>query len=389
MKLPLLVALLLCPSIVFAQSEKAAFDELDKEDAVTPTGDVETVRASLDAQYADLLKRIDAQREELRGRVRQRWDSFDESSSKKWVDYGADADSVSKVDFEKGQVQVEVLVPVEEVTGGKKKGAASQLNAKETAKLRQLAQDKLTRQTAKALSEKDAKSGAVLKDQIKAPDGKAVTAETAPRFVKETLAPQMKVQEKPVIAEDGKPRLKVTVTIPLVPEHLLVRARVHKAQIDAAAQRYGLDPALVFAVIYTESEFNPRARSAAPAFGLMQLMPKTAAREAYRYLYKEDKILDPDYLYDPDHNILLGATYLHMLQTAHYAKIKDPANQRSLMIAAYNCGPGCVHKSVLAGRDVNALDNAALLAVIQKTVPQETKAYVPRVTGRMAAYGRL
>jgi membrane-bound lytic murein transglycosylase C len=389
MKAALLACLLLACGPAAAQKD-ASFDELDRESAVTPEGSVDEVRASLDRQYAELLQKVEAQRQELRGRILRQWDHFDESSSKKWVDYSDKGDAVSKVDFEKGDIQVEVLVPLEDVTGGKKKaGSLSDLNDAERQKLRGLAQDKLVKQTQKALSEKDATTGEVLKGQVKAPDGKLVTPKSAPRFVRDTVAPNMQIEDKPIVAEDGKPRLKVTVTIPLVADHLLVRARLHKEQIEAAAKRYDLDPAFVCAVIHTESEFNPRARSGAPAFGLMQLMPKTAAREAYRFLYKEDKILPPDYLYDPDHNILLGATYLHLLQVGQFAKIKDPLNQRALMIAAYNCGPGCVRKYVLAGRDVNALSNAELLDVISHTVPKETREYVPRVQGRIELYRKL
>ena len=50
-----------------------------------------------------------------------------------------------------------------------------------------------------------------------------------------------------------------------------------KAEIDAAAQKYGLDPAVLRGLIHQESNFDPNARSGAGAVGLTQLMPGTAA----------------------------------------------------------------------------------------------------------------
>lgn len=352
--------------------------------------DAEVLSSKMQAQYDQLLRDMAKQREQLRALVQGQWPEFRESTTKKWVDYNDRADSVSQVDFEKGQVEIEVLVPVADVTGGNQKIASVRdLDARAQDKLKALAETKLAEQTRKVVSEKDAQTTEVLKDQVKAPDGTPVTPANAEQFVKESLAPKMRIEDKPVVAQDGKPRLKVRVKIELVPDHLKIRAKRHEAQIVSVAQKYNLDPALVLAVIHTESEFNPRARSPAPAFGLMQLMVKTGAREAYQYVYKEEKILSPEYLYDPNNNILLGATYLHMLKSRHFAKIKDPDNQSTLMIAAYNCGPGCVRRTITSKNDVNAMSSEQLLSLVQRAAPKETQAYVPRVRGRMQAYRQL
>ena len=352
--------------------------------------DVERLSTQMQAQYDEYLQSLQKQREQLRAMVRRQWDDFQESTPKTWVEYNRTGDAMSKVDFEKGKVVVEALVPMDEVTSDKKPRAkASELDAAEREKARRLAQEKLALQAQKALAEKDNRGTPVLQDQIKDAKGRSLSPDQAPSFVRQTLAPKIHIDETPVIAEDGKPRLKVRVELDLVPEHLKIRAQRHAARIGEAARKYNLDPALVFAVIHTESEFNPRARSQAPAFGLMQLMPKTAAREAYQFLYKQDKLLPPEYLYDPDNNILLGATYLHMLRTRHYGKIKNPENQRALMIAAYNCGPGCVRKNILSKADPDAVSHDELLAIIRRSAPKETAAYVPHVESRLALYRGL
>lgn len=352
--------------------------------------DAQWLSARMQAQYDELLASLARQREELRRLVQRQWTEFHESTAKTWVDYNARGDSLSQVNFEQGQVEIEVLVPVEEATGGRKKTAVlSELDDKERKKLQELAEAKVLRQTQKVLSEKEAPTTEILKDQIKAPDGKAVTPANAREYVQKTLAPKIQIEEKPIVAQDGKPRLKAKVRIELVPEHLKIRAKRYEARTDAAAGQYGLDPALLMAVMHTESEFNPRARSQAPAFGLMQLMPKSAAREAHQYLYKVEKILTPDELYDPDVNILLGATYLHMLRTRYYPKVKDAANQRTLMIASYNCGPSCIRKNVLSKGDPDSMTNAELVALIRRAAPKETQEYVPRVQGRLETYKKL
>ncbi len=399
-------------------AEGSTFDELDREQERTKTAvdparqmqedlaksrqqmraDVDDVNAQqqedwsrlsaqMEAQYKELARKMAEQSAWMKKRVEEQWAEYQDSTKKEWVDYNERGDSKSAVDFEKGRIEVEVLIPLEEVAPSRKGVAsAGDLNKKEQEKLRALAEEKIRAQTKKMLSTKEEHKTEVLKDQVKAKDGAVVTEKNSDRFVKEQLAPTMVVEEKPVVAKDGKPRLKVTVKIDLVPDHLKIRAARYADQIGLYAKKYGLDPALIYAVIHTESEFNPKAKSPAGALGLMQLVPRTAGNEAYKYLYKKDALVTPDYLFDPDNNIMLGSTYLHMLMTRHYGKVKNPDNRRSLSIAAYNCGPGNVRKSVTSRYDVDALSNAEVLGLIRQFTPSETQVYVPRVEGRMDIY---
>jgi len=358
------------------------------EDSRTKQGEeFGKLSARMQAQYDAMVDRMERQREELRQRVEKQWVQFHESSNKTWVDYSPKADSVSKVDFEKGEIEIETLVPVEEVAPGKTEGTTFHgLDQKAQAQVKALAEEKIVERTRDILSREEEPKTEVLKDQVRAPDGKPVTPKDAERFVKETVAPKMTVEDKPVVAEDGKPRLKVKVKIPLTPDHLKVRAQRHKEQVDAVAKRHGLDPALLYAVIHTESFFNPLARSNAPAFGLMQLIPRFGAKEAYRFLHNEDRVPDPEYLYDPDNNIALGGAYLHLLQSRYFPAVKDPDSRRMLSIAAYNCGPGKVKKDILAKKDVNALSPEEVSGLVRTVLPQETRQYLPRVEERMALY---
>lgn len=104
------------------------------------------------------------------------------------------------------------------------------------------------------------------------------------------------------------------------PLHYSTNVRVYAAQDH-------LDPALLAAVIETESKFNPDARSDAGAVGLMQLTPATAKGIAQYTGGSRFRLSD---LTNPDINIRYGAWYLaHLL-----AKYR---NER-LALAAYNAG---------------------------------------------------
>lgn len=93
--------------------------------------------------------------------------------------------------------------------------------------------------------------------------------------------------------------------------------------ISAAAQRHGIDPALLKGLIRAESNFNPKAGSPAGAQGLTQLMPGTA---------RSLGVTDP---FDPAQSIEGGAKYLKQMLD------KFDGDQR-LALAAYNAGPGAV-----------------------------------------------
>lgn len=104
--------------------------------------------------------------------------------------------------------------------------------------------------------------------------------------------------------------------------------------LDQAAKEFGLDPALLKAVMAAESGFNPAAVSPKGAVGLMQVMPATAQRYG---LQADKKKSVAQKLTDPKTNIRLGARYLRDLHKMFPAK-------PDLVLASYNAGEGAVQK---------------------------------------------
>lgn len=106
---------------------------------------------------------------------------------------------------------------------------------------------------------------------------------------------------------------------------LPVAGQKYAPLIQRAADQTGVDPRLLSAVAWTESDFNPRSSSSAGAQGIMQLMPQTAAGLG----------VDPQ---DPGQALVGGATYLKDQLSAF-------GGSTSLALAAYNAGPTAVRKA--------------------------------------------
>lgn len=104
--------------------------------------------------------------------------------------------------------------------------------------------------------------------------------------------------------------------------------RTYLPSVLIASSRYGVDPAIILAVIGTESSFDPRAYRAEPqindaSYGLMQLLMKTAKGLGFTGTTAD--------LYDPLRNIELGTKLLNQLLNARGGDV-DAA------ISAYNGG---------------------------------------------------
>jgi soluble lytic murein transglycosylase-like protein len=119
------------------------------------------------------------------------------------------------------------------------------------------------------------------------------------------------------------------------------RARTYEPIIQQASETYGVDPALIRAVIRAESNFRNESTSPKGAMGLMQIMPATA---------KDLGIRDA---YDPQQNIMGGTRYLKSLLDRYSGDVPTA-------LAAYNWGMGNVERR-------------------PDKLPRETQVYISRI----------
>ena len=143
---------------------------------------------------------------------------------------------------------------------------------------------------------------------------------------------------------------------------------LYSAEISAASEEFSVSQELIYAMVRTESGFDPTAKSKAGAMGLMQLLPSTFEEVAGRL--KEAP--EPAMIYDPLYSIRYGAFYISYL-------IRCFGNEEAA-IAAYNAGMGNV-RSWLA--DSRYSDDGKTL----KAYPyRETENYVNKVVAAREKY---
>ena len=97
------------------------------------------------------------------------------------------------------------------------------------------------------------------------------------------------------------------------------QAEQYRPVVEKYADRYNLSPDLVFAIIYTESDFDPDLISNRSAHGLMQVVPDTAGGEVHRWLGRTGKP-SPSLLLHPETNIKYGTAYMYLFA--------EPASER-------------------------------------------------------------
>ncbi|ABZ77359.1 Lytic transglycosylase catalytic [Shewanella halifaxensis HAW-EB4] len=188
----------------------------------------------------------------------------------------------------------------------------------------------------------------------------------------------------------------VSYTVKLPNKSLNLRANQYHPLATAESKKWGIDEAVIMAIMHSESSFRPDAKSHVPAFGLMQVVPVSAGHDVNKHIRNIDAPMRAEELYVPPLNVETGVAYLHILNDKYLKAITDPQSRLYCMIAAYNTGAGNVARAFNENRTTNIRKAAEVInkmppdQVYQHLLKQlpydETKNYLKKVNQRIALY---
>ncbi len=270
------------------------------------------------------------------GKIEVRWgeDQVFVSGKRDYVKYTDNYKSRARIDFERGVIQVETVATDAPKDHLKQAIITTLLTPRDPASvdLYSAAKVPLTGRP-------------FLEGQVVDHEGKAITWQwRANRFADYLIDQRLK--KKQVRFQN-----MYFVTIPMVKDHAAQRSYQYADIVRRASERYGISEKLIYAIIKTESSFNPYAVSWANAYGLMQVVPKTAGRDVFKLVKKRRGQPTPKYLFDPEKNIDTGTAYFYILKNRYLKAVRDPLSLHYSMISAYNGGTGNVLRTFDNNRD--------------------------------------
>ncbi|MDG6897277.1 murein transglycosylase C [Actinobacillus delphinicola] len=186
-------------------------------------------------------------------------------------------------------------------------------------------------------------------------------------------------------------RIEHFVEIPMVANHVALRAKSYLPLVRQASRRYNVDESLILAIMQVESSFNPYAVSYSNAVGLMQIVRTTAGRDVFKHQNRPGAP-SKHYLLNPRHNIDIGTHYLSLLKNKYLAGIKDKDSLRYAVIASYNSGAGAVLRIFdktpqNAINKINRLSPQRLYNILEREHPSlEARRYLMKVSKAQKNY---
>lgn len=322
-------------------------------------------------EFSQYKKKYQAAYRAYQAEIVQFWSEVEVSGRKTWVDYSPAMDVKRVVDFNKNEIRISIQ-------GDALKGFSPAATEREILATLMTDIDQAYR------------TDPILSKTIgPKPPGSNISVLGIAADMAKSMRNQASLQRKP-----GKQGEVLTIVAKFPDNSLAKRAYGYVAEVQKAASRWQVPAPLVLAVIDTESSFNPMARSHVPAFGLMQIVPKSAGRDASRLVFGRERLLTGVDLYNPSTNIQLGAAYLHLLDSRYLKGIKDPKSRQLCVIAAYNTGAGNVAWAFTGTKSIkkalpliNRLSSKQVYAHLRSNLKyKEAREYVQKVTRALPLY---
>lgn len=358
----------------YVREQKAAMEQMKN--------DQDSKIEEMNKQYEEYVK---AEREAYSKFVKEmsaKWGEGNvmESTRKDWVEYSDNGNSRSIVDFENGEATVEVVT-----TPGKN---VNKEELEKTVKILILNKGKTKDYDSSVEKAEPLSEEPVLQGLVETPSGEVVDESNVDESVKEIVENAV-VEVKMVKDPDGNERQITSVSFELIPDHIRVRAEKFADQVSKYCGQFSVEPSLAYAVIQTESSFNPKAKSYVPAYGLMQIVPASAGADCAQSLKKNFSKPTANYLYDPDNNIEMGVHYLYLLRKRYFKDVNDEKKQELCVIASYNTGAGNLARALRGDTNIkkaipqiNDMTYDELFAYLKKNLLKETQNYIVNVTER-------
>lgn len=342
----------------------------------------QTYQSTFEKEFEAYKEAYEKSLESYKKEILNTWPTAEISTKHKFVQYNKDYTAKKSIDYEQQKVEIEVVANNEEDAREKIQSALKDLVEEDV-------------KSAYEHDQLENKINQTLKTKPKVESKEKLIGDVLTQKEKKDFVEVAKKEPLMATIHDNKTIFKLNVKLPS--EALIKKAQQFKQSVDVYSSKNEINKELVYAVIHSESSFNPMARSHIPAYGLMQIVPQSAGVDTYNFLYGEKKLLSSDYLYNPINNIKIGSTYLHIVYFKYLRHINDPLSRLYCLIAAYNTGAGNVARSFVgtnnikkASEKINTMTPDEVYKHLMRNLPyHETKDYLQRVNDRRYVYLKL
>jgi membrane-bound lytic murein transglycosylase C len=356
---------------MLAVSPLLARPVLAKDDFEEYKFEINTSLFKIEDEFGQYKKAYAEAYQVYQGEITQFWSDVELSNSTSWVDYSPTMDVKRVVDFAKNEIRISIQ-------GDKLQGFSPEDSEREI------------------LTTLSMSVGEAYKvDPVLA----KIVGDQQPDSLRSILGLDKNLASalnKSAVLErkQGKKGEMLTLIAKLPANSLAMRAKSFLPSVEASATKWQVPSALILAIMHTESAFNPLARSHVPACGLMQIVPKSAGRDASRLVFGRERLLNGQDLYKPETSIEMGAAYLHILDSRYLKGITDAKSRQLCVIAAYNTGAGNVARAFSGTTSVkkalpliNRLSSKQVYAHLRSNLKyEEARNYVKKVTQTLPLY---